>query len=278
MNRREFLKRFGGGMILLSTGLLGSQWEHGDKNYWEKGIFKQHNIDTSRVEKDGVVRIFINGEWKEYRVVELPEEFIKWNLERRIEDIEGIKKGKMPTLAGPHNAAIASFGGRRRDSNFTINNAIKGTGMAPRRDRIKGIIEKIEKTRNNPLPEKLEVLKSLYQDRDNWDMRKQISLELYSQPDFETHSFLNIMEHPVVSIVYLSYPSFELRCAARLVHPEDDDVSEYEKDLVRYTNLIHSYFHGEFSRDFIGMIFHVLEVFDNTPGKKKGIRVVPPLK
>jgi hypothetical protein len=45
---------------------------------------------------------------------------------------------------------------------------------------------------------------------------------------------------------------------------------------VEYTNLIHSYFHGEFSKDFIGLVCYVIEVFDNSPGKKEamGRRVV----
>ena len=277
MNRRDFLKKLGGSMVLLSSGLLGSEWEHGNKNYWGKGIFKQSNIDTSKVETENIVKIYIEGEWKSYKLVELPEKYIDWNLKRRINDIKGIKKGKMPQLSGPHNAAIASYGNKRKDSNFSINNAIKGTGMVPKKEKVGTIIEKIEKTKNNPLPEKLEILQSLYEDRNNWDMRKQLSLELYSQPDFETHSFLNIMEYPIVSIVYLDVPSFELRCAAKMIHPNDKDASQYEKEVVKYTNLIHSYFHGKFSKDFIGMIFHVIEVFDNSPGKMKGIRVKPVL-
>ncbi len=279
MNRREFLKVVGiGGLFTLLSGkiskLFAGVWEHKEgKNYWSKGYFIQNNV---KVEKEKI-KAKINGKWKIFSPKELPEEFLKWNFEKRIKDIEGIKKGKFPSLAGPHNAAVATYGAGRNDTQFTLNNAIKGTGFVPKENRIEEIINKMQNTINSPMPEKLAFLKELYKKgREIFDLKKQVSLELYTTKNFETHTFLNIMENPVATIVYLDIPSYELRTIVRIIHPEDHSASWYEKKILKYTNLVHSYFHGKFPRLFPVLIFHVIEVFDNSPGDKRGIRIVPP--
>jgi len=40
---------------------------------------------------------------------------------------------------------------------------------------------------------------------------------------------------------------------------------------VEYINLIHSYFHGEFSKKFIAVIYNVIEVYNSSPGRKEGM-------
>ena len=61
---------------------------------------------------------------------------------------------------------------------------------------------------------------------------------------------------------------------AQLLHPTDPELTDYERDVVEYVNLIHSYFHGEFSTMFIAVIYHVIEVYDNSP-QSRGIRLIP---
>jgi len=62
----------------------------------------------------------------------------------------------------------------------------------------------------------------------------------------------------------------------RLIHPDDLNLSDYERDVVRYINLIHSYFHGEFSKNFIAAVYNVVEVYDNSPQKEaRGRRIAP---
>ena len=55
------------------------------------------------------------------------------------------------------------------------------------------------------------------------------------------------------------------------------NLTDYEKDVVEYINLIHSYFHGEFSKDFIAVIYNVIEVYNSSPGRKEGMgkKMVP---
>lgn len=245
--------------------------------FWKGGMFHQETVDASLVEK-GLIRAKVDGKWQEFKIRELPEEFLKWNIERRAETIEKIRKGEMPSLAGPHNAMVASHGLRRYDTRFTINNAVKGMGFLPRKEKLQGVIELLEATVSEPFPRKLAILDSLYGKADEiFDKTRQVSLELYSTPRFETHTFLNEMVNPGVAIVFLDIPSFEVKAIAHLLHPDDPELSPYERSVVKYANLIHSYFHGEFPKMFIAVIYYVIEVYDNSPGKGgKGVRIVPP--
>jgi len=261
--------------LLLSASLFAGKLEHGDVNFWKDGTFHQASVKTSG-DGSGTVHVLVDGKWQEFTPVELPESFLKWNFGARIEMIEGIKSGVMPTsMAGPHNAAVATYGTVRHDSHMKINNAVKGTGFLPRPDKIKGVIAHLKETIDSPMPEKLDVLLEYYNSgAEIFDITKQVSLELYSRPEFETGSFLNQMQNPECSLVFMDIPSFELKCVAHLLHPKDPELTDYEKDVVEYVNLIHSYFHGEFSTTFIAVIYNVIEVYDNSPSSM-GIRLIP---
>lgn len=272
INRRDFLKISG---VYLFTGifskLFGGELEHSfKKSFWVDNSFKQKTLDTSNIDKD-IIKARIDGRWKEYKVIELPEEFMEWNIKRRLETLEKIAKGIPPDFAGPHSGMVASYGERRKDSLFSLNNAVKGIGFVPKKDYIKDMIKYMEDTFESNMNVKLEFLKKIYKEPEKLNKKIQSSLELYTTKDFETHTFLNLMTNPVATIVFLDIPSYEIRTIVKLIHPEDNNANDYEKDCVRYINLIHSYFHGKFDKDFIGLIFYVIEVFDNTPGRKKGL-------
>ena len=62
-------------------------------------------------------------------------------------------------------------------------------------------------------------------------------------------------------------------------NPDNPNLTDYEKDVVQYINQIHSYFHGKFPQDYIAVIYFVVEVFDNSPGRKNamGQKIKPKL-
>ncbi len=233
-------------------------------------FFRQKTVDTTNVQ-NGVIKARIDGKWQEYRIISLPKKFVDWNMKSRLKTLKEIEKGKMPEWAGPHSGSVASYGVGRQDSRFTLNNAVKGIGFVPHPEFIKDRIRNMEETIKSSMLEKLIFLQSIYQERDKIDFTKQVSLELYTTPNFKTHSFLNLMENPLATIVFLDIPSFELRTICKIVHPKDKNVAEFEMDIVKYTNLVHSYFHGKFTRAFPALIFYVIEVFDNTPGEMEGM-------
>jgi len=283
VDRREFLEKAGkaGGALLLSSiagKAIAGEMEHGTAELWQNGSFLQNCVDASG-EAQGIVRACVDGVWGDYNTASLPEAFLDWNLTARIEMLDNImgmvtgQGGAPPSLAGPHNAAMATRGAKRNDSSLGINNAFKGMGLCPRRDVIAEKIQYMRDTLEGSMPDKIDFLKQLYSDRTNFDTTKLISLELYSTPSFETHTFINLMQEPATSLVFLDGKSFEVKGIGQLVDTADISCGEYASRIVEYTNLAHSYFHGEFPRLFPGILVHVLQTFDNTPGTGRGILV-----
>ncbi len=286
MDRRQFLGRAGrlGGAVLL-TGMAGralaGEWEQGMEDHWSAGSFRQDCVDASR-EAEGIIRARLDGTWSELETVELPEAFLDWNLSARREVLDSISqmlggRGGPPSLAGPHNAAMATTGALRADSRLRVNNAFKGMGLCPRRDLIGDVMEDMQAAMGSGMDRRLEMLDELYSDPGNFDLTKMVSLELYTTEEFETHTFLNLMEHPATSLVFLDSSSYEVRGIGQLVSPGDPEAGAYARDIVDYTNMAHSFFHGEFPRLFPGILVHVTAVFDNSPGTGRGVRIAPEL-
>jgi len=251
--------------------LLGGPLEHAENfNVWEGNFFKQKTVDSSEV-RQGTIRAMVDGRWQRYKIKKLPEPFMEWNLKARLESLNGIMKHKPPELAGPHSGMIASYGVGRKDSRFTLNNCVKGFGFTPKEEYINEKLKYIKDTSNAPMLKKMEFLKDIYKNPSLLNPHVQTSLELYTTPDFETHSFLNLIRNPQATIVFLSNPSYELRTIVRVINPNDKSANPYERKIVEWTNRIHSYFHGKFRKKFIGLICYVIEVFDNSPGKKEAL-------
>ena len=270
------------GFVLVSLLIVFSCAEKGiDGGYggqlWDGNTFVQKNVDASRLEEN-VIRAKVDGKWQEYELVDFPEIFMTWNIKSRIGTIEGIQKGDMPGLAGPHNGIVATYGYRREDSKFKVNNAIKGCGFLPRKEKLKEIIQLLKDTNEEHFTKKLEILIDLYENADSlFDLNKQVSLELYATPERGTQTFLNQMSNPTSVIVFMAIPTFKLKTIAYLLHPDNPSLTDYEKDVVEYINLVHSYFHGKFSKDFIAVIYNIIEVYNSSPGDKKGMgtKIVP---
>ena len=262
--------------LLPSCSTDGSMRTSPEKTgYWKNGIPVQFNMDLSKSEA-GTIRARVDGKWQSFTVRELPDGFMEWKREARRKTREAMKAGGGMTIAGSahHFGAVASHGGHRADTEFSVNNAYKGIGLVPNREKITDAIRKLESTWEASRKEKMEILRELGEDQDSVDRTKLSSLELYTKKDFQTHTFLNIMANPAVSVVFLDIPSYEVRAICRLVHPDDQTASPEEKDILTYVNLLHDYFHGTRRAKSIVMIFHVIQVFDNSPCSK-GVRVTP---
>jgi hypothetical protein len=271
---------FSAAVCLLSVNLFaaGKNNTSDGAKFWRDGKYcRQDNIDLKKSEQ-GILRAKVEDRWQDFTIQHLSPAFMEWNLKERIKSLEGIKNREMPGFAGPHSGMVASHGFRRSDSRTAINNAVKGMGFLPKPEFIGGLIDELQSSADSSMNYKLNWLMDLYGRRnDLLDDTKQVSLELYAKPDFATHTFLNQMTDPAVSIVFLDIPSFEVRAITQLIDPNDPELTKYQRQTVEYVNGIHDYFHGAAPRKSIVAIYHVIEVFDNTPGKARGKRVVPPL-
>jgi len=272
-------------VLLAGTVRLNAAESVDPASFWKDGYCVQTSAQTP-VPGAKSILARIDGEWQELPLVEFPPAFWEWNRARRLEylDIfrEMIAKGpeatRSPELAGPHNGIIATYGAARKDSRFKLNNAVKGMGFLPREDRIGDLIRLLEANLEATLPEKLDILDSLYQHaEDNFSPDRLVSLELYSEPGYATQTFINQMVDPQCVTVFMDIPTYKIKQIARLLHPDNPALTEYERQAVRYVNLMHSFFHGAFPRDYIGVIYYNVEIYDSSPGRPdaRGTKISP---
>jgi len=256
-------------IILMTVASVMAQEGWGSE-FWQDGYFIQPSIDASRLDEN-ILKAQVDGQWQEFELTQLPETFVSWDTKSRIESLQGILKGEMPGLAGPHNGIIATYGYQREDSAFKVNNAIKGCGFLPKREKIKEMIQLLKDTHEADHLKKLQILTGFYEKADSlFDMTKQVSLELYAKPERGTQTFLNQMTDPTSVIVFMDIPTFKLKTLAYLLHPENPQLNDYEKDVVDYVNRVHSYFHGDFDQQFIAVIYNIVEVYNSSPGTEQG--------
>ena len=114
--------------------------------FWKDGGYcRQDNIDLKKLDQ-GIIRAKVDGTWRGFAVRQLPDKFLEWNFRERLKTIGVLKKGGMPSFAGPHSGMVASHGFKRDDGQFTVNNAVKGMGFLPRPEQIAPLLSEIEAT------------------------------------------------------------------------------------------------------------------------------------
>ena len=295
IDRRSFFKWSGLSVLgmMMYDKIRPSIATGATKSYWnEEGYFHQDNVDISDIDQ-GIIRAKVqnwpgNG-WRKYNVVSAELGFITWNFTERITRIDKMIEGVMPAFGGAHNPFVASCGLIPPDptawnrSQFSLNNAVKGMGLAPKKATIDSVFQGLEDHWDDSEDDRLLHLKAMYTDRTLWDMNKQVSLELYATPINNTHSFLNWMENPFSNIGYMALefkfyppplgmklPTYELRTITHMIHPLDPDVDEYEFKLIKFSNWAHDFYHHSPGQPppepedmNIGVIHYILEEFDN---------------
>lgn len=253
------------------------------EDFFKDGYCRQTTAITAESGSKGV-RAYVDGKWRSYPLVNFPKAFMEWNIERRLDYMVTIRKlmsgesQENPKLEGPHNGIVATYGYAGQGSQFKLNNAVKGMGFLPKDTKMDSILTMLNETLKEPMPKKLDILEGMYKDAEQiFDLDRQVSLELYAEPQFLTQSYTNQMINPVSTIVYLDIPSYKVKTITRLLDPNDPELTVYEKKVVKYINLIHSYFHGNFPKAYIAVIYYTTEIFDNSPGRKdaRGLKLLP---
>lgn len=255
------------------------------RSYWKEGgkYFVQETVDSSLLDQ-GMIRARVDGRWNDFAIRNVNEHFFDYNIAQRLKMINVmLGTAEFGIYNDAHNAAVASYGANRGDSRFTLNNAFKGLGWVPRPSVIKEMADEYYAHSKDNMMAKIQIIKDNYNKKNHWRMDIIGSHELYTHKDFETHTFLNVMENPVVSICTLANESYEFRAICRLLHPEDPNLSDDDWQIVRWVNYAHDFFHGSPTQNLsvhrIVTLYHVVEMFDNSPWgvtpKAGGMKVVP---
>ena len=279
-SRRNFLKL--SGMSLLALPMMAQAknvWSSSEphENYWvgtgDSRYCVHRTVDASRVD-EGIIRARINGVWRNFTIREAESIFWDWNFGERIRSFEEKLAGtSVPTAGGPHTPMVAtcSFLGNRGDTTFrwNVNNKVIGINVVPKKEYIKEVNEQLSAKRNDSRTAKLEYLKELHQ-QDIWRRDVQSGLEYFTTPDFETHTFLNLMENPQATLCfqgcYNIWASFELRTIAHIIDPRNPNLDADTLELAKFPIILHGFYHqlSSWEYNIPAVIYYIIEEFDNS--------------
>ena len=283
MQRRNFLKWGGTGLLSfpfltklkLAFGATPHCW---GKNYWEGEEGSKYCVHRTIYDGEvdsGYIWARIDWWWRRFQIKEVEDTFWKWSLEARIKSFEDRIAGThTPTAAGPHTPAVATYGNGigRGDSFFHINNKVVGAHFVPKKDYVKkvndDILEVVESGAD--YTSRLEHLKEIHE-QDIWRKDMHVGVEYFSNTEFETHTFLNIMENPVAALCFQGcydiYTSYELRCIPQIVHLNNPNISTDLYEIAKFPFMLMAIFHGDPPNAYNtipAVIYYHIEEFDNS--------------
>ncbi len=328
IKRRSFLKIAGLSPLGITLGPMFATWgktseaEAGETTaIWRTDsegnrYFVPTAIKTDRA-NDGVVTAKVDGWWKKYQVREFDDEFHQFWLDEKVwyyDQLIGFFEDETDELAipngGHHHPMLSTYGkkiGRRGDSDFHLNTAVKGFTIIPKEDRIDYINSEVEKVyASGDIPVDIfKMRQQLYQEKDLWDKTRFATLELYTGRPvnsddtdgnygfMETKTFQNLYANPMAALSYMalyntegtqSYfggeagltPTFCFRGFCWLISYHNPANTAYEAKIAEYINQAHSGYHGG-ADDIITNIFLIVEQFNETPSYDpgRGKRSVP---
>ena len=291
--RRNFLKW--GGASLLSLPLItnaknsfGASINAWRKNYWQGSegseYFVNRTVNTKQIDSE-YIRARVAGWWRRFQLRDLDEDFWNLNFDERMKRLLIQLDPEWDAVAGgPAQPFIATYGNRRGrgDSAFHLNNKVIYISLAPKEEYIEEINNKMldNLSKGISFTDDLQWWIEIHEDQDLWCKDRQIGMEVFCTPEFETHTFLNLMENPVATMgyhaIYDNNVSYEVRCIAQIGHPRDPNLSDYERNLILHPSIQFAWSHRanpDLIYDLPGVIFYHIEEYDNSMGPK-GIRVV----
>ena len=290
-SRRFFLKWGGAGLLTLPLMtnvklVCGAAPVMGiNKNYWSEAAGKKYCVQGTVYDeevKQGYIWARIDGWWKRFQIRSLEETFWTWHHEEMLKSFEQ-QLADTPyeyRAGGPHSPSVATYGNRRGrgDSNFHVNNKIIGLQATPKQDKIKELNDTMLRMIDEKEEYKTKVawLKDMHE-QDIWRTELQTGVEYFTTPDFETHTFLNLMENPVATLCFQGrydiFTSFEVRCIAQIVDPRNPAISEELRQLAKYPAILHGFYHDNVP-EIPAVLYWPVEEYDNTVKDKPGQRLV----
>jgi hypothetical protein len=153
--------------------------------------------------------------------VKLPENFIAWQIRSREELYEKLLRREPVRFLASHLPVLATLRPRG-----TINLAIKGVGLVPRREYIAHYVDLfarvLRETRgrawDHTLAERIAAARELFRHAHHIDLGRLGALEI-----FEGETYSNIRRDPRVALLFTGtgpdYPSFQVDAIARIVEP-----------------------------------------------------------
>jgi hypothetical protein len=179
-----------------------------------------------RVSKD-VARLQQNGRTREIEIKELPDRFVRWQLDYKHSIYDAIERDEYIAFNAGHLPVVATW-----ESEFpTPNLANKGVGFTPKDEHLDRYLKLVESAvdRIRELPPH-----AVNQTR---DLRIQTARELYAHPEhidwrrlglleiFEGSTLRNLSRNPFASVLWTGnapvFVSFQVDCVVEIMTPQD---------------------------------------------------------
>ncbi len=291
LHRRNFLKWGGAGLLSLplitklKLAYAASDGLTSNKNYWSEANGEKYCTQKTVNDKEilkGYIWARVDGFWKRFQIRSLENTFWAWHQEEMSKSFEQ-QLADTPyeyRAGGPHSPSVATYGNRRGrgDSVFHINNKIIGLQATPRQDKVKELndtmLQMIDD--NEAYKTKVAWLKDI-NEQDIWRTDLMTGIEYFTTPDFETHTFLNLMENPAATFCFQGrydiFTSFEVRCIAQIVDPRDPRITEEQRQLAQFPAILHGFYHNNVP-EVPAVLYWPVEEYDNSAKDKPGQRLV----
>ena len=291
LHRRSFLKWGGAGLLSLPLmtkvgfSYAASQGLTSKKNYWSEAGGKKYCTHKTVYDKEvsqGYIWARIDGLWKRFQIRSMEQTFWTWHQEEMLKSFEQ-QLADTPyeyRAGGPHSPSVATYGNKRGrgDSVFHINNKIIGLQATPQAEKVKELNDTMLQMMedNEAYKTKVAWLKDI-NEQDIWRTDLQTGVEYFTTPDFETHTFLNLMENPAATLCFQGrydiFTSFEVRCIAQIVDPRDPNITEDQRQLAKYPAILHGLYHNNVP-EVPAVLYWPVEEYDNTAKDNPGQRLV----
>lgn len=176
---------------------------------------------------DGIARLHDAGDVSEFEVRELPEPFVRWQLDYKHSIYDAIEKDEYIAFNAGHLPVVATIGRK----SLVPNMANKGVGFTPKDEYIDHYLDLVEsavaqiqelpphavnETRNL----RVSTAREFYAHPEHIDWRRLGLLEI-----FEGSTLRNLSENPVASVLWTGnspvFVSYQVDCIVEIITPED---------------------------------------------------------
>ena len=178
------------------------------------------------VVSDGLARVRLNGNVEEYRVKELPESFIRWQLDYKQRVYDAIEHDQYVAFNAGHLPVVGTW-----DVGSPFPNlANKGVGFTPKDELIdhylklvESAVAEIERLPPHAVDDtrrlRIETAREFYAHPEHIDWRRLGLLEI-----FEGSTYRNLSRNPLASVLWTGdspiFVSFQVNCVVEVITPE----------------------------------------------------------
>ncbi len=185
-------------------------------------------ILTERVKVENNQAVFSeNGTIREFEIKELPQKFIRWQLDYKHKIYDAIEKDEYIAFNAGHLPVVGTWD----EDSLVPNLANKGVGFTPKDEYLDHYLKIVE--------DAVEQIQKLppHAVNDTRDLRVSAAREFYAHPEhidwrrlglleiFEGSTFKNLSKNPFASVLWTGnspvFVSFQVDCVVEIITPKD---------------------------------------------------------